>query len=88
MNWIFSASGTLNKCNFILVAGNKCDLHTERVVKGTEAALFAARNNMMYMETSSVENTNVEMAYITLVSIIIREHKLKCAKNQNMNEKV
>ena len=65
-----------------IAAGNKCDLQSERAVKGTEAALFAGRNNMIYMETSSVEDTNVEMAYITLVSIIIREHKLKCAKNQ------
>ena len=38
---------------------------------------------MTYFETSSVEDTNVEMAYVTLTATIIQRYKNKCIDTQS-----
>lgn len=49
-------------------AGNKSDMSDRRSVKEEEAADFAARNKLMYVEMSALlDDSNVETAFRTLV---------------------
>lgn len=50
-----------------MLFGNKSDLHDIREVSQDEAQSYAESNNLMYMETSALDNTNVELAFNTLV---------------------
>ena len=52
---------------FILM-GNKLDKENERAVQNSEAKEWtSANNNMPYFETSAINNTSVDEAFITIV---------------------
>eukprot|EP01133_Synstelium_polycarpum_P001166 gene1166-1336_t len=46
-----------------LLLGNKCDTNERRVVTQEEGARFADANNILFLETSAKDNTNVERAF-------------------------
>ena len=48
-----------------LLVGNKCDLKDKRVVEYDVAKEFADANNMPFIETSALDSTNVEEAFLT-----------------------
>ncbi|KAH0792388.1 Ras family protein [Histomonas meleagridis] len=52
-------------CSFILV-GNKVDLSSKRTVSSQEAEEFARTHNLMYMETSALENTQISELFLKL----------------------
>lgn len=54
------------ECVMMLV-GNKSDLHHMRQVDTEEALDFAKKNNMFFLETSALENSNVTQAFTTLL---------------------
>ncbi|AQZ15221.1 YPT1 (YFL038C) [Zygosaccharomyces parabailii] len=49
-----------------LLVGNKCDLKDKRVVEYDVAKEFADANNMPFIETSALDSTNVEEAFLTM----------------------
>lgn len=49
-----------------LLVGNKCDLQDKRVVEYDVAKEFAESNNMPFLETSALDATNVEEAFLTM----------------------
>lgn len=55
-----------------MLVGNKCDLRHLRTVPQSGAAAFANSNNLFFTETSALDSTNVESAYITLLSEILK----------------
>jgi len=46
-----------------LLVGNKCDLVTERKVSADDAREFADQLNLVFLETSAKDSTNVEEAF-------------------------
>lgn len=53
-----------------LLVGNKCDLKDKRVVEYEVAKEFAEANKMPFLETSALDSTNVEEAFLTMASQI------------------
>jgi small GTP-binding protein len=50
----------------ILLIGNKLDLKDSRVVSTTEAEEFAKVHDLLYMETSAADGTNVQEAFFRI----------------------
>jgi len=64
-----------------LLVGNKCDLKDKRVVEYDVAKEFADANKMPFLETSALDSTNVEDAFLTMA----RQIK-ESMSQQNLNE--
>lgn len=65
----FSRSGVLN----VLLVGNKTDMDVQRQVSYEQAAAYAAKNEMAFMETSCVTLSNVHEAFQSLVSRTVEQ---------------
>ncbi|UJR35737.1 hypothetical protein I4U23_028487 [Adineta vaga] len=59
----------------IVLVGNKSDLTHERRISREQATDLARRLNLSYMETSALNASNVEQAFILLVSSIYEKNK-------------
>ncbi|CCH59861.1 hypothetical protein TBLA_0C00450 [Henningerozyma blattae CBS 6284] len=53
-----------------LLVGNKSDLKDKRIVEYDVAKEFAETNNMPFLETSALDSTNVEEAFLTMAKQI------------------
>ncbi|KAL8204373.1 hypothetical protein R6Q57_009996 [Mikania cordata] len=56
----------------IMLIGNKSDLDSHREVSTEDATEFAEREGLFFMETSALEATNVEPAFLTILTEIYR----------------
>ncbi|CAN0886595.1 Ras-related protein RABA4c [Linum grandiflorum] len=56
----------------IMLIGNKSDLGTQRAVPSEEAKEFAVSQNLLFMETSALQSTNVEPAFVSVLTDIYR----------------
>ena len=54
----------------ILLIGNKLDLAEGRVVSGEDANVFAERHGLEYFETSALDATNVDEAFVRLAKSV------------------
>ncbi|CAL5330843.1 hypothetical protein ACSBR2_017413 [Camellia fascicularis] len=70
--WLEELRGHADKNIVIMLIGNKSDLGTLRAVPTEDAKEFAQRENLFFMETSALEATNVETAFITVLTEIYR----------------
>lgn len=70
--WLEELRGHADKNIVIMLVGNKTDLGTLRTVTTEDAKEFAQRENLFFMETSALEATNVEPAFLTLLTEIYR----------------
>ena len=61
----------------IMLIGNKLDKEPHREVPTEEGRRYADQNNLLFMETSALDSTNVEAALAQLVTEIDRREKLK-----------
>jgi GTPase SAR1 family protein len=52
----------------IMLVGNKSDLRHLRSVPTEEAKGFAEKNNLSFIETSALDSTNVETAFVNILS--------------------
>eukprot|EP01087_Luapelamoeba_hula_P007731 TRINITY_DN1898_c0_g1_i1.p1 TRINITY_DN1898_c0_g1~~TRINITY_DN1898_c0_g1_i1.p1 ORF type:complete len:217 (+),score=41.60 TRINITY_DN1898_c0_g1_i1:113-763(+) len=55
----------------IILVGNKNDLSARKVVRAEQAQKLAERNGLLWIETSAKDSSNVETAFINLVSDIL-----------------
>lgn len=74
-----------NGCLNVLV-GNKCDLEHLRQVQTDDGRNFAEKHNVSFMETSALDNTNVDTAFTSLLKEIYKNQKK--GKKANNNEGV
>jgi hypothetical protein len=59
----------------ILLVGNKCDRAAVHREVATQAALdFAELKGLAFMETSALDETNVEAAFMDVISLIYERH--------------
>lgn len=70
--WLEELRGHADKNIVIMLIGNKCDLGTLRAVPTEDAQEFAERENLYFMETSALQATNVESAFMTILTEIYR----------------
>ncbi|XP_048225913.1 ras-related protein RABA4d isoform X2 [Ricinus communis] len=70
--WLEELRGHADKNIVIMLIGNKCDLGSLRAVPIEDAQEFAQRENLFFMETSALESTNVETAFLTVLTEIYR----------------
>ncbi|KAI7751690.1 hypothetical protein M8C21_032363, partial [Ambrosia artemisiifolia] len=70
--WLEELRGHADKNIVIMLIGNKCDLASLRAVPVEDAQEFAERENLCFMETSALESTNVESAFLTALTEIYR----------------
>lgn len=54
----------------VMLVGNKTDLESERSVPTEEAKDFAEKKDILFLETSALESTNVEAAFINVLAEI------------------
>ncbi|KAH0791347.1 Ras family protein [Histomonas meleagridis] len=57
----------------IIVVGNKIDLEDNRTVSNSEALHFSERHNIEYIETSALDNRNIDETFIKLAKIIFQK---------------
>jgi small GTP-binding protein len=62
-----------------MICGNKRDLENERAVTEEQGREFAEENNILFLETSALENHNVEEAFMEVVKAI-------CARGGGSND--
>ncbi|CAA0812712.1 Ras-related protein RABA4d [Striga hermonthica] len=70
--WLEELRAHADKNIVIMLIGNKCDLGTLRAVPTEDAQEFAERENLYFMETSALQATNVESAFMTILTEIYR----------------
>ncbi|KAL2478515.1 Ras-related protein RABA4c [Forsythia ovata] len=70
--WLEELRGHADKNIVIMLIGNKSDLGTLRAVPVEDAKEFAQRENLFFMETSALEATNVEPAFLNILTEIYR----------------
>lgn len=58
----------------IMLVGNKCDLRHLRAVSTDEAKAFAEEKKLLFIETSALDATNVELAFQNLLTEIYHQH--------------
>ena len=56
----------------VMLVGNKCDLRHLRAVPTEEATQFAEKNQLIFIETSALDSTNVEEAFKSIVNEIFQ----------------
>nr|GMD47930.1 ras-related protein RABA4d [Ipomoea batatas] len=70
--WLEELRSHADKNIVIMLIGNKCDLGSLRAVPVEDAQEFAERENLFFMETSALEATNVETAFMNILTEIYR----------------
>ena len=71
-----------NGCINILI-GNKSDLAHLRQVDTEEARKFAEKHNVSFLETSAANNTNVDLAFTSLLQEIYKTQKKNKGGGEN-----
>ncbi|KAK7278852.1 hypothetical protein RJT34_23890 [Clitoria ternatea] len=72
VRWLEELRGHADKNIVVMLVGNKCDLGTLRAVPTEDAQDYAQREKLFFMETSALESTNVETAFLTILTEIYR----------------
>lgn len=83
--WLEELRNHADKNIVIILLGNKCDLEDQRAVPTEDAKEFAEKEGLFFLETSAMEATNVETAFITVLAEIfniVNKHSLTAGENQ------
>eukprot|EP01018_Ginkgo_biloba_P012941 Gb_39880 [translate_table: standard] len=70
--WLEELRGHADNNIVIMLIGNKCDLSDMRAVPMEDAQEFAQKEGLFFFETSALEATNVETAFLTVLTEIYR----------------
>ena len=76
--WLKELKEHTDPQTIIMLVGNKSDLRHLRAVKTEDAAAFAQKNKLAFIETSALENNNVNQAFENTLEQIF----YKTVKNQ------
>uniref|UniRef100_A0A5B6ZR31 Putative ras-related protein Rab11D-like n=1 Tax=Davidia involucrata TaxID=16924 RepID=A0A5B6ZR31_DAVIN len=68
--WLEELRGHADKNIVIILIGNKTDLEDQRVVPTEDAKEFSQKEGLFFLETSALESTNVETAFLTVLTEI------------------
>lgn len=68
--WLEELRSHADKNIVIMLVGNKSDLEEQRAVPSEDAKEFAEKEGLFFLETSALESTNVETAFMTVLTEI------------------
>lgn len=68
--WLEELRSHADKNIVIILIGNKSDLEEQRAVPTEDAKEFAQKEGLFFLETSALEATNVENAFMTVLTEI------------------
>ncbi|XP_058087037.1 ras-related protein Rab11A [Magnolia sinica] len=68
--WLEELRGHADKNIVIILIGNKSDLENQRAVPTEDAKEFAQKEGLFFLETSALESTNIETAFLTVLTEI------------------
>eukprot|EP00992_Anisonema_acinus_P000716 TRINITY_DN10261_c0_g1_i3.p1 TRINITY_DN10261_c0_g1~~TRINITY_DN10261_c0_g1_i3.p1 ORF type:complete len:237 (-),score=49.14 TRINITY_DN10261_c0_g1_i3:277-933(-) len=71
-NWLNELQTHVQSSTVIMLIGNKCDLEPHRAVPKDLATKFAEDKRLLFLETSALENANVDAAFEWLVRDIYK----------------
>jgi small GTP-binding protein len=70
----------------IMLTGNKCDLHL-RSVTTQDAEIYAAKEDLLFLETSALNSVNIDAAFQKVLSVIHeRSQTLEPIQNKQASE--
>ncbi|CAH1755845.1 13127_t:CDS:10 [Entrophospora sp. SA101] len=70
----------------IMLVGNKTDLKNLRAVSTQEAKQFADENNLLFIETSALDTSNVELVFQNLLTALKNNNSDIAKKEKEKNE--
>lgn len=68
--WLEELRSHADKNIVIILIGNKTDLEDQRAVPTEDAKEFAEKEGLFFLETSALDATNVETAFMTVLTEI------------------
>ncbi|KAK4772467.1 hypothetical protein SAY86_014242 [Trapa natans] len=68
--WLEELRSHADKNIVIILVGNKTDLGDQRAVSTEDAKEFAEKEGLFFLETSALEATNIETAFLTVLTEI------------------
>ncbi|KAI4382032.1 hypothetical protein MLD38_008044 [Melastoma candidum] len=68
--WLEELRGHADKNIVIMLIGNKTDLDDQRAIPTEDAKEFAEKEGLFFLETSALNATNVETAFLTVLTEI------------------
>eukprot|EP01122_Echinamoeba_exundans_P015520 TRINITY_DN7397_c0_g1_i1.p1 TRINITY_DN7397_c0_g1~~TRINITY_DN7397_c0_g1_i1.p1 ORF type:complete len:223 (+),score=18.45 TRINITY_DN7397_c0_g1_i1:99-767(+) len=71
--WLRELKAHSDKNPTVLLVGNKCDLKHLREVAMADAKQLAEKHDMLFIETSALNSTNVEEAFTLILTTIYRK---------------
>ncbi|GLT67607.1 hypothetical protein SLA2020_399020 [Shorea laevis] len=83
--WLEELRSHADKNIVIILIGNKSDLENQRAVPTEDAKEFAQKEGLFFLETSALEATNVENAFLTVLTEIfniVNKKNLVADENQ------
>ncbi|KAJ8765738.1 hypothetical protein K2173_014860 [Erythroxylum novogranatense] len=84
--WLEELRNHADKNIVIILIGNKTDLEDERAVSTEDAKEFAQKEGLFFLETSALQATNVDDAFLTVLTEIfniVNKKSLAADENQN-----
>jgi small GTP-binding protein len=71
----------------IMLTGNKCDLQHLRSVTTQDAEIYAAKEDLLFLETSALNSVNIDAAFQKVLSVIHeRSQTLEPIQNKQASE--
>ena len=86
--WMKEVRGHTSEDVVLMMVGNKTDLRHLRVVNTEEADEFARQNNMLFIETSALDSTNVEEAFNEVIRKVHRRMRVKHKVEEHAQQKL
>ncbi|XP_043722040.1 ras-related protein Rab11A [Telopea speciosissima] len=87
--WLEELRSHADKNIVIILIGNKADLENQRAVPTEDAKEFAQKEGLFFLETSALEATNVETAFLTVLTeifnIVNKKNLVASADQSNGN---
>jgi small GTP-binding protein len=72
--WLHELRENADNNVVVMLVGNKCDLQDLRTVRTDEGIVFAKNENLLFIETSALDATNVHPCFCRLITEIV--HRL------------
>lgn len=82
--WLFELREFANPDTVVVLVGNKSDLRHSREVEEEEGKSLAESEGLCFLETSALENVNVEEAFLVMIK---RIHEVVTQRNASDNNK-
>lgn len=84
--WLKELKDNSDNQIIVMLVGNKCDLQELRIINQQEGIKFAEQNELLFIEASALDSTNVQAAFTELISAIIGKYGKKKSPTGNDGE--